>query len=175
MTDKGKVFSKIAKAAAAVALLQLAAGCYVYYRRKKAGKKEEGNQNSDYKNYEVFMGGRNICIEDEAFSGAGIHSVMSGVSLDLTKARLDTDIRINIKNVFAGIHIKVPAGVNVRCDGKYLFSSVIDAVPDYEGKDVHTIYIEAKLLFSGLSIHAEQRNDDIIKDYFEINSQSNWI
>lgn len=165
---KGKrTFSKVLKVLLVLAAAEQAMKLYAAYRKRKAGKKEEGNEGSDYKIYEIFMSGRGIRIEDEKFAGAKIRSCIGGVSLDLSKARIEEDAFIHIRSICGGIDIKVPVGVNVRCDGKYmLFGGFSNSVPDYEGEGVHTIFVEANLICSGLCIRAEQKNDDI-RDYFQ--------
>ena len=162
-----KIFRRVVNVLFVLAAIEQAIKCYAAYRKRKARKKEEGNEDSDDKTYEVFMSGRSIRIEDGKFAGAKIHSFFGGVNLDLSQAQIEEDVFIHIQSVCGGIDIKVPNGVNVRCDAKYmLFGGFSNLVPDYEGEGVHTVFVEANLTCSGLCIRAEQKNDDI-RDYFQ--------
>ena len=40
-------------------------------------------------------------------------------------------------------------------------------MPEYEGEEVHTIYIEAKVTFGGLAVNAAKRVDETVEDMFE--------
>lgn len=78
-----------------------------------------------------------------------------------------SDVFLNLSNVFGGISIKVPYGVNVKCDSKCMFGGVSCTVPEYEGDEVHTIYIEAKITFGGLAVNAAKCSDETVEDMFE--------
>ena len=83
---------------------------------------------------------------------------------------LNSDIFLNLSNVFGGISIKVPYGVNVKCDSKCKFGGISCTVPEYEGEGVHTIYIEAKITFGGLAVNAALIGRDLAPSDVPANS-----
>lgn len=164
---KGKLLKKLIKIAAVYTLLDTALGLYAQYRKKRMAGLEKENKDSAYKCYDLFMDSREIKIGKEKFSGANIKNCMSGLSLDLREMEIDSDIFLNISNAIGGIAIKVPYGVNVKCDSKCIFGGVACTVPEYEGEDVHTVYIEARVTLGGLSVQAEKKEDETVEDMFE--------
>ena len=140
---------------------------YAEYRKKRNKNLKEENKNSAYKSYHLFMKSKEIKIGEERFSGANIKNCLGGVNLDLQEFKINSDIFLNLSNVFGGISIKVPYGVNVKCDSKCKFGGISCTVPEYEGEGVHTIYIEAKITFGGLAVNAAKCSDETVEDMFE--------
>jgi|GEM_PF-1785303 len=168
--QKGKLARKLLKIAVIYILLDNIVSNYAKYRKKRDEKLEEENADSAYKTYDFFMNFMNskeIKIGDERFSGANIKNCLGGVNLDLQELKMNSDVFLHLTNVFGGISIKVPYGVNVKCDCKCLFGGVSNMVPEYEGEDVHTIYIEAKITFGGLAVTAAKSADETVEDMFE--------
>lgn len=164
---KGKLLRRLAKIALVYMVVDSVISKYAAYRKKRNEKLEEENKDSAYKSYDLFMDSKEICIGDERFSGANIKNCLGGVNLDLQELKMNTDVFLNLSNVIGGISIKVPYGVNVKCDSKCVFGGVSCTVPEYEGDEVHTIYIEAKITFGGLAVNAAKRTDETVEDMFE--------
>ncbi|MDE7324960.1 MAG: cell wall-active antibiotics response protein [Lachnospiraceae bacterium] len=166
-SKRGKFFRRLAKFALVYFVVDNVVSYYAEYRKKNNEKLEEENSNSAYKSYDLFMNSREIKIGDERFSGANIKNCLGGVNLDLQELKMNSDVFLNLSNIFGGISIKVPYGVNVKCDSKCRFGGVSCTVPEYEGEEVHTIYIEAKITFGGLAVNAAKRSDETVEDMFE--------
>ncbi len=164
---KGKLFRRLAKIALVYMVVDNAINLYVEHRKKRNGKLEEENKDSAYKSYDLFMNSKEIKIGEERFSGANIKNCLGGVNLDLQELKMNSDIFLNISNIIGGISIKVPYGVNVKCDSKCHFGGVSCTVPEYEGEEVHTVYIEAKVTFGGLAVNAAKQVDETVEDMFE--------
>ena len=164
---KGKLLRRLAKIALVYIVVDNVVSNYAEYRKKRNEKLEEENKNSAYKSYDLFMNSKEIKIGEERFSGANIKNCLGGVNLDLQEFKINSDIFLNLSNVFGGISIKVPSGVNVKCDSKCKFGGISCTVPEYEGEGVHTIYIEAKITFGGLAVNAAKCSDETVEDMFE--------
>ena len=164
---KGKLLRRLAKIALVYIVVDNVVSNYAEYRKKRNEKLEEENKNSAYKSYDLFMNSKEIKIGEERFSGANIKNCLGGVNLDLQEFKINSDIFLNLSNVFGGISIKVPYGVNVKCDSKCKFGGISCTVPEYEGEGVHTIYIEAKITFVGLAVNAAKCSDETVEDMFE--------
>lgn len=164
---KGKTLKRLLRAAAVYAVIDNAVKLYAEHRKKRMERLERENKDSAYKCYDLFMDGREIKIGKEKFSGANIKVCMSGFSLDLREMEIDADLFLNISNVLGGVSIKVPYGVNVKCDSRCVMGGSVCQVPEYEGEEVHTIYIEAKVTLGGLRVQAEKKEDETVEDLFE--------
>lgn len=164
---KGRLLRNLIRIAAVYALADTAVKIYAEHRKKRMAVLEKENKDSAYKSYDLFMGGREIKIEKEKFSGANVKSCMSGLSLNLQEIQMDSDVFLKISNTLGGIEIKVPYGVNVKCDSKCILGGVACAVPEYEGEDVHTVYIEAKITLGGMFVQAAKNPDETVEDMFE--------
>lgn len=156
-------------AAVTFAAFRTALAFYADSLKKRMEKEEQENKENAYKTYNISMGGREINVEGK-FSGASIKSFFSGVSLNLQNAQIDSDVFLNVRNVFGGVDIKVPKGMNVHCDEKEILGGVVISVPEYEGEEVHTIYIRANTILGGICIRAEKGDDGVVQDYFEENT-----
>lgn len=169
---------KVVKAVLAIAAIN--GVLYVLSKQKNQAEKknESKNENSEIKVHDVFMNAKQIKVEDE-FQGIVLKSVMSGVEIDLRNAIIKKDVYITCKNIMSGISIRVPAGVNVKLENKDILSGTDNAVPEYEGEEVPTIYIEAKSILSGLAIRQDSytskdktRDEYVEEDMFvEVPSQ----
>lgn len=164
---KGKLAKRLLKAALIYILIDNVMSNYANYRRKRNEKLEKENEGSAYKSYDLFMNSKEIKIGEERFSGANIKNCFGGVNLDLQELQMNSDVFLNIKNVVGGISIKVPYGVNVKLDSKCRFGGVSCTVPEYEGEEVYTVYIEAKVTCGGLAVNAAKRKDGTVQDMFE--------
>ncbi len=164
---KGKLLRRLMKIVFVYMVVDSVVSKYAEYRKKRNEKLEGENKDSAYKSYDLFMNSKEIRIGDERFSGANIKNCLGGVNLDLQELKMYSDVFLNLSNVFGGISIKVPYGVNVKCDSKCMFGGVSCTVPEYEGDEVHTIYIEAKITFGGLAVNAAKCSDETVEDMFE--------
>ncbi len=164
---KGKLLRRLMKIVFVYMVVDSVVSKYAEYRKKRNEKLEGENKDSAYKSYDLFMNSKEIRIGDERFSGANIKNCLGGVNLDLQELKMYSDVFLNLSNVFGGISVKVPYGVNVKCDSKCMFGGVSCTVPEYEGDEVHTIYIEAKITFGGLAVNAAKCSDETVEDMFE--------
>ncbi len=164
---KGKLLRRLMKIVFVYMMVDSVVSKYAEYRKKRNEKLEGENKDSAYKSYDLFMNSKEIRIGDERFSGANIKNCLGGVNLDLQELKMYSDVFLNLSNVFGGISVKVPYGVNVKCDSKCMFGGVSCTVPEYEGDEVHTIYIEAKITFGGLAVNAAKCSDETVEDMFE--------
>ena len=112
---KSSLGKRLLKAAAIITLVNAAGQLYAEFRRSRAAKEEEANEGSVRKVYSTFGQGREITVEGSV-EQVKLQTVLSGVSLNLAGAQIDTDVFISVRNVLGGVSICVPEGVNLRCD-----------------------------------------------------------
>ncbi|MBP3570102.1 MAG: hypothetical protein J6K04_13180 [Lachnospiraceae bacterium] len=102
--------------------------------------------NGGYVNVSAILGGKDIRVDNECFTGADICVVMGAIDLDLRNAIISEDVYVNVSAVMGGIDIYVPANVRVVTDG---CSTIMGGI------DVNTSYVNyhsadtPKLIFTG--------------------------
>ena len=106
------------------------------------------SKNSD--NYIGIFGESNSANNDPDFQGCDIVSVFGTVKLDLTKATIKNDIRIDSINVFGSVYLTVPENVNVKINGINIFGSSYPK--KNETNYPYTIYIESVSVFGDIRI-----------------------
>lgn len=106
------------------------------------------SKNSD--NYIGIFGESNSSNNDPDFQGCDIVSVFGTVKLDLTKATIKNDIRIDSINIFGSVYLTVPENVNVKINGINIFGSSYPK--KNETNCPYTIYIESVSVFGDIRI-----------------------
>lgn len=82
-----------------------------------ANQTSDTQKTSGYVKINAVFSGRDVCVDNECFTGADINVVLGGVELNLKNAIISEDVYINVSAVLGGIDIYVPANVNVVTDG----------------------------------------------------------
>ena len=106
------------------------------------------SKNSD--NYIGIFGESNSANNDPDFQGCDIVSIFGTVKLDLTKATIKNDIRIDSINIFGSVYLTVPENVNVKINGINIFGSSYPK--KNETNCPYTIYIESVSVFGDIRI-----------------------
>ena len=79
-------------------------------------------------------------------------AIFGGVDLDLAKANIKEDIKIDAVSIFGGIEIKVPKNVDVKANGVAIFGGTEDNVKNEVTNKSPTIYINYTCIFGGIEI-----------------------
>ncbi len=117
---------------------------------KELNKKIKELDNKSKENYTSTFSSQRINIDDE-FKGTTINAIFGGVTLDLREAKIKDDILIETSSIFGGIDIYVPKDVKVIVKSNSIFGGVTNK-KESNGKNTHTIYINASCLFGGVDI-----------------------
>lgn len=171
-TKKKSLIGGVFKAAAVFAALGLAVRKCVEINKVKTAQRDKENEGSTIKNYEVLMNGREVHLE-EPVTELNIKVKFGGICIDLTKAQMEGELKVNVSALFGGVDIILPYGVNATCNGACLFGGIYSVVPEYEGDAVPMMTLDYKMALAGLNIRTEVRQDELVKDYFDESSFQN--
>lgn len=108
-----------------------------------------------YVNASAILGGKDIRVDNECFTGADVCVVMGAVDLNLRNAIISEDVYVNVSAVMGGIDIYVPANVRVVTDGCSTIMGGIDVnVPyaNFNGADTPRLIITGSCVMGGIDI-----------------------
>lgn len=108
-----------------------------------------------YVNASAILGGKDIRVDNECFTGADICVVMGAIDLNLRNAIISEDVYINVSAVMGGIDIYVPANVRVVTDGCSTIMGGIDVNTTYanfQSADTPRVIITGSCVMGGIDI-----------------------
>jgi len=108
-----------------------------------------------YVNASAILGGKDIRVDNECFTGADITVIMGAVDLNLRNAIISEDVYINVTAVMGGIDIYVPANVRVVTDGCSCIMGGIDVNTSYanfHSSDTPRVFITGTCIMGGIDI-----------------------
>jgi len=111
--------------------------------------------NGGYVNASAILGGKDIRVDNECFTGADICVVMGAIDLNLKNAIISEDVYINISAVMGGVDIYVPANVRVVTDGCSTIMGGIDVNTSYanfHAADTPRIIITGNCIMGGIDV-----------------------
>lgn len=114
-----------------------------------------GKGSNGYLNLTAVLGGKEVRVDNECFTGADITAVMGAVELDLRNAIISEDVYVNISAVMGGVDIYVPANTHVVTDGCSTVMGGIDVHPTYVnhvGADAPRIIMTGGCVMGGIDI-----------------------
>lgn len=108
-----------------------------------------------YVNASAILGGKDIRVDNECFTGADICVVMGAIDLNLRNAIISEDVYINVSAVMGGVDIYVPANVRVVTDGCSTIMGGIDVNTTYanfQAADTPRVIITGSCVMGGIDI-----------------------
>ena len=111
--------------------------------------------NGGYINASAILGGKDIRVENECFTGADICAIMGAVDLNLRNAIISEDVYINVSAIMGGVDIYVPANVRVVTDSCSTIMGGIDVNTPYanfHGADTPRLIITGSCIMGGIDI-----------------------
>ncbi|WP_312368972.1 LiaF domain-containing protein [Lachnoclostridium sp.] len=151
--SKGKTVVKVIVAVAAIqGILKMVA----FYKNKKNEKQPE---NEGTKKYAVWMNGKQVRLDEEELRSIEIQAVMSGIDIDLTKAKIHEDMFISGKAIMSGVCIRVPEDINVKMNCKTILGACANSVPKYFDETLPTIFVEVDGVMSGIAVKIGNTNE----------------
>lgn len=117
----------------------------------KIKKIREINDGKNNEEISVVFSGKKMNYENQNFEGCKFSAVFGGIDCNLSNAKIEKDVVIEISAVFGGVDIKVPDNVNVKVNSNSIFGGVDNKIVNREENEV-TIYINTTCLFGGVEI-----------------------
>ena len=111
--------------------------------------------NGGYVNVSTILGGKDIRVDNECFTGADITVIMGAVDLNLRNAIITEDVYINVTAIMGGIDIYVPANVRIVTDGCVTIMGGIDVNTDFanfHGVDSPRVIITGNCIMGGIDV-----------------------
>jgi hypothetical protein len=99
----------------------------------------------------AIMSGHNLKSDTQAFRGGELTAVMGGIELDLRRASIVDEAKLNVFVMWGGIEIKVPSDWSVVLNGMPILGGMVDKTvpPLNTGK---RLVIEGEVIMGGLEI-----------------------
>ena len=110
---------------------------------------------SGYINVSAILGGKDIRVDNECFTGAEICAIMGAIDLDLRNAIISEDVYINITAIMGGVDIYLPANVRIVTDGCTTIMGGIDVNTNYanfHGADDPKVIVTGACIMGGIDI-----------------------
>lgn len=108
-----------------------------------------------YVNASAILGGKDIRVDNECFTGADICVIMGAVDLNLRNAIISEDVYINVTAIMGGVDIYVPANVRVVTDSCTTIMGGIDVNTTYanfQAADAPRVIITGTCVMGGIDI-----------------------
>lgn len=152
-SGKGKKFVKFVVVASAIA-----AGAHFV---SKIIKENKALENSDFQGEQHiyrFTGHEIVKGEGETVPNMRLVTSFGGMSVDISKADITSDISFEIDSFCSGISIRIPEGLNVQIDCINNNGGISRPDTVYEGAP--TLFISGRNRFSGLNVFVKNDESD---------------
>ncbi len=102
----------------------------------------------------AVFSGRDIRVDNSYFNGADLSALFGGIDMNLKNALIRNNVTIDVKAVFGGIDIIMPADVRVVMDVTPILGGVENGTRAPLGADENTptVFIRGTCLFGGLEV-----------------------
>lgn len=134
----------------------------------KYNEETDISEDSDVLNYSSAFKGKEVKVDSELFNGAMIHTLCSGLRLDLSNAIIEDDVNIFVKSTLSGISIVVPENVNVDVSSNSKLSAVANNVLNSNDDTAPTIHIHAENIMSGIDVKVKKSINSYKKETSEL-------
>ncbi len=102
----------------------------------------------------AVFSGRDIRVDNSYFNGADLSVLFGGIDMNLKNALIKKNVTIDVRAVFGGIDIIMPAGVRVVVDVTPILGGVENGTRTPLGADENTptVFVRGTCLFGGLEV-----------------------
>ena len=126
-----------------------------YFNRTSSAGSGTYTNGNGYINVSNILGGKDIRVDNECFTGADITVIMGAVDLNLKNAIISEDVYINVTTIMGGVDIYVPANVRVVTDGCAVAMGgveVNDSYINFHSADSPRVIITGVCIMGGIEI-----------------------
>jgi len=112
--------------------------------------------NNGYLNVSAILGGREVRMENEVFTGGDVCAVLGGVEIDLRQAVITEDVYLQVTTVLGSMDLYMPANVRVVSDNCTAILGGVDTNRSYVnalGPDAPKVIISGTCILGGIDIH----------------------
>jgi hypothetical protein len=131
------------------------AGTYASALLMKRMFPSRGDAESDDVALVAILDGIEMKSRAQAFHGGSMFSWLGGIAVDLREAQLAPDAHLDLRSMFGGIAIRVPAGWRVESNMKSLGGGVAIGAPRPESDDAPTLRLDGFSAFGGIVVGAK--------------------
>ena len=103
----------------------------------------------------AILNGIELKSRAQAFTGGSMFTWLGGIAVDYREAQLAPDAHLDVRSLFGGIAIRVPAGWRVEEDVKAIAGGVQVDVPE-ASEDAPTLKISGFAAFGGIAVGAKR-------------------
>lgn len=152
-SGKGKKFVRFVVVASAIA-----AGAHFVSKIIKENKELANSDFQGEQHIYRFAGHEIVKGEGETVPNMRLVSAFGGMSVDISKADITSDISFEIDSFCSGISIRIPEGLNVQIDCINNNGGISRPDTVYEGAP--TLFISGRNRFSGLNVFVKNDESD---------------
>jgi hypothetical protein len=114
-----------------------------------------GDEESDELALVAIMNGIELKSRATAFRGGSMLAWFGGIAVDLRDAELADDARLDVRTLFGGIAIRVPATWRVESKVRAFAGGIETRTPAQDDPDAPVLILEGEALFGGIAIGAK--------------------
>jgi Cell wall-active antibiotics response 4TMS YvqF len=114
-----------------------------------------GDEDSDELALVAIMNGIELKSRATAFRGGSMLAWFGGIAVDLRDAELAEGARLEVRTLFGGIAIRVPATWRVESKVKAFAGGIETHTPAKDDPDAPVLILEGKTLFGGVAVGAK--------------------
>ena len=119
--------------------------------KNKVSEKIKNTNCDDLESIVATFSEQKVNKDEEIFKGANLDAVFGGITLDLSKSKLEKEVIIKASSIFGGITLMLPKDVNVKIKSTPIFGGVNNKNINHK-ENKKTIYIDAFCMFGGIDI-----------------------
>lgn len=114
-----------------------------------------GDADSDEVRLVAILNGIALESRAQAFRGGSLLTWLGGIAVDLRRAQLGPEARLEVGSLLGGIAVRVPPGWRVETDVRSLGGGVAIDVPVPEDDDAPTLHLTGFTAFGGVAVRAK--------------------
>jgi Cell wall-active antibiotics response 4TMS YvqF len=114
-----------------------------------------GDEESDELALVAIMNGIELKSRATAFTGGSMLAWFGGIAVDLRDAELAEGARIDVRTLFGGIAIRIPATWRVEAKVKAFAGGIETSTPAQDDPDAPVLRLEGEALFGGIAVGAK--------------------
>lgn len=111
-----------------------------------------GDASSEELDVVAIFDGVELTSRSTAFRGGRVLAWFGGISLDLSGATLAPGAELDVRSLFGGISVTVPAGCRVESHARAVMGGVSASVPDPDDPEAPVLVVRALSVIGGIAV-----------------------